>query len=44
MTLTLLITLALSVAFGRSLADWWRCRTPLALVNAELQRARRRRR
>lgn len=33
-----------AVAFARTAHDWWRCRTPLGLVNFELARARERRR
>jgi hypothetical protein len=46
MTLELALTLLIgvAVAFARSAADWWRCRTPLELVNDELARARERRR
>lgn len=42
--LALVVALGLAVAFARSAAQWWRCRTPLGLVNHELARARERRR
>lgn len=42
--LALAVALGLVVAFARTATHWWRCRTPLGLVNAELARARERRR
>lgn len=42
--LALVVAGGLAVAFARSVAQWWRCRTPLGWVNFEMARARRRRR
>jgi hypothetical protein len=41
--LALALMLGIAIAFARTGVDWWRCRTPLGLVNFELIRARRRR-
>jgi hypothetical protein len=41
--LALVVAVGLAVAFARSAAQWWACRTPLGIVNFEMARARRRR-
>ena len=42
--LAVVVAVGLAVAFGRSVAQWWACRTPIGLVNVEMARERERRR